>query len=355
MKTWTSIFGVSEIALRIPSIIFSLITVYIVFLIIKKISNEKKALWGAAFIAFNPLLIYYAQEARMYAMVTMLIALAVYAKIRAKKMEMYIWSFLSFATFYGSIFILLALDFFNFGLYGSILILLPLILRQYAISKTLLGDVVNWKLTLGVINLKNILLIFVKLISGRIDFIKIYLVPIIIIWWMALRSGLKNKFFLRLLVLPLIFAFAFSLKVPMMQYFRFQYLIVPLSILLAIKYKNNLLFLFIFVLFSFMYLLNSNNYREDWKSMAKELPKNIYMIGSFADPINYYRKDIKVVDIKQVKPTENNFVYIPYGETIHGFDHKKIFEGLGYVQVAEKNFRGLSFAEFAIARNVNKD
>jgi hypothetical protein len=42
---------------------------------------------------------------------------------------------------------------------------------------------------------------------------------------------------------------------------------------------------------------NKNFYREDWKSMAGDLPKSVYMIGSFADPINYYRSDIKVIDI----------------------------------------------------------
>jgi 4-amino-4-deoxy-L-arabinose transferase-like glycosyltransferase len=344
MRLWTRIFGISEIALRIPSVIFSLITVYIVYLIVKKI-NIKAALWASALVAFNPLLIYYAQETRMYAMTTMFISLAILAKVNKNKWQMYLWSFLSFCTFYGSVFILFALDIFNWGLYGAALILLPLIIKQYTMSKVFLGDVVNWNLTLGTINIKNLFLIFIKMITGRIPFIKIYILPTILIWWVGIRSGFKNKYFLRLLFLPLLLGFMFSIKIPMMQYFRFQYLIIPLSILLALKYKNSILFLFIFILFSIMYVFDSNNYREDWKTLSTNLPKDtpIYMIGSFADPINYYRKDIKIIDIKQIQPTEKEIIYLPYGEEIHGLEHNKIFENIGYKKTKEISFREISF------------
>lgn len=347
MKLWTNIFGYSEIALRMPSVIFSIITIYVVYLIVKKIKNNA-ALWAMALVAFNPLLIYYAQEARMYAMVTLLITLAIYAKIRNKKWELYLWSFLAFATFYGSVFILIAIEFFNLGLFASILVLLPLIIKQYLTSRTLLGEVVNWDLTLGVINIKNLFLIFVKLVTGRVPFVKWYILPTLLVWLVAIKSGLKNKYFLKLLILPLILAFLFSIKVPMLQYFRLQYLIIPLSILIALVGQprglplRHILIIF-FVLFSFMYVFNQNNYREDWKSMAKDLPKTVYMIGSFADPIKYYRSDIKVIDIKLNQPTEKSFVYIPYGETIHGFAHNELFAKIGYTKIREKSFREITY------------
>ena len=350
MKLWTNIFGYSEIALRMPSVIFSLITIYIVYLIVRKI-KKNAALWGMALVAFNPLLIYYAQEARMYSMVTMLITLAIYAKIRNKKWELYAWSFLAFATFYGSVFILFALDIFNWGLYGSMLILLPLIIKQYMTSRTLLGEVVNWDLTLGIINMKNLFLIFVKLVTGRVPFTKWYILPTLLVWLAALKSGLKNKYFLRLLILPLILGLLFSIKVPMLQYFRFQYLVIPLSILMAMVGQlrglplRYILIIF-FVLFSFMYVMNSNNYREDWKGISKNLPETVYMIGSFADPVKYYRGDIKIIDIKLNQPTEKSFIYIPYGEVIHGFDHKELFAKIGYKKIQEKSFREITYEEW---------
>ena len=183
------------------------------------------------------------------------------------------------------------------------------------------------------------------MVTGRVPFTKMYILPTIIIWWVAFRSGFKNKYFLRLLILPLILGFLFSIKVPMMQYFRFQYLIIPLSILVALKYKNSILFLIIFILFSLTYVMNSNNYREDWKSLVTDLPTNtpVYMIASFADPVNYYKKDIRIIDIKQIQPIEKEIIYLPYGEAIHGFEHNKIFESIGYKKIGEKSFREISF------------
>jgi hypothetical protein len=45
------------------------------------------------------------------------------------------------------------------------------------------------------------------------------------------------------------------------------------------------------------------------------------------------------VDTKTKIPTEEEIWVIPYGEVIHGVDHKKILTGLGYQKRDEKNFR----------------
>ncbi|PJA55943.1 hypothetical protein CO165_00980, partial [Candidatus Roizmanbacteria bacterium CG_4_9_14_3_um_filter_33_18] len=50
MKLWTNLFGYSEIALRMPSILFSLMTGYVVYLI--------GGVWAMAFFLFNPLIVY---------------------------------------------------------------------------------------------------------------------------------------------------------------------------------------------------------------------------------------------------------------------------------------------------------
>src|SRR3990167_11502993 len=61
-KFWTNIFGYSEIALRFPSIIFSLITGWMIYLIGKRLEGWKVGRWAAALFLFNPLIIYYSQE-----------------------------------------------------------------------------------------------------------------------------------------------------------------------------------------------------------------------------------------------------------------------------------------------------
>src|SRR3989338_6346880 len=194
MKLWTGIFGYSEAALRMPSIIFSLLTGWVIYLIGR--------LCASALFLFNPLVVYYSQEARMYMMVTFFLTGAFYFFIRlchpefisgfrnkfgmTKLRDLFSLSLfivLSFYTFYGSIFLIGA--FFLYLLYSKkyrefflsgaifflgLLAIFPLLFQQFSNSKTALAQVANWSLVLGKANLKNLLLIPVKFVVGRIDF-----------------------------------------------------------------------------------------------------------------------------------------------------------------------------------------
>lgn len=121
MKFWTNIFGYSEISLRFPSIIFSLLSGFLVYKIGSLLTDKKLGLWAAVFFLFNPLIIYYSQEARMYMMVTFFITSSFYYFLKIQKSKftlrfggqnnnskfiidiflMNIFIFLSFFTFYG--------------------------------------------------------------------------------------------------------------------------------------------------------------------------------------------------------------------------------------------------------------
>lgn len=65
---WLKIFGETDIALRMLSFVFHLLTVYFAYLLARKIFTAKFAWWVAAFTMLNPLLIYYGFELRMYSM-----------------------------------------------------------------------------------------------------------------------------------------------------------------------------------------------------------------------------------------------------------------------------------------------
>lgn len=82
ISLWSSVFGYSEIALRMPSIFFSLIAGWYIFQIGAIIRDKKIGLWAAVFFLFNPLIIYYSQEARMYMMATMFLSGALYYFLR---------------------------------------------------------------------------------------------------------------------------------------------------------------------------------------------------------------------------------------------------------------------------------
>ena len=90
---WMKIFESSEIALRSLSFIFYWGTVYLGFLFLENIfkTNIKKAFFYTLLIAINPLLLYYAFEARAYSMFAFFSALSFYAFYQ-KKSRLYLFS-----------------------------------------------------------------------------------------------------------------------------------------------------------------------------------------------------------------------------------------------------------------------
>lgn len=90
---WMKIFGSSEITLRSLSFIFFWANIYVVFLFLNnvfKIKQNKAFLYLILFI-FNPLLLYYAFEARMYSMFAFLASLSYYAFYK-KNNRLYLFS-----------------------------------------------------------------------------------------------------------------------------------------------------------------------------------------------------------------------------------------------------------------------
>lgn len=372
LKLWIIFFGTSESSLRMPSIIFSLVTIYFVYLIGKKIKNEKTGIWAAILTATNPLFLYYSQETRMYSLVTMFLSVCLYffieiinnKKINKRKIILFnLFSFLSFCSFYGSIFLLLSFGIYllikkknkllfltSIGTIISILVLSPLLKTQIYYSKLALIQVVNWKLVLGNVDLKNLLLFPLKFSIGRISFYpkKVYYLISglwsIIVFWPVLKGIIKNRIIGFLFVTPLILGTIFSFFSPLMQYFRFLYLIPIMSLGIIYGIKKNFYKYFLtigFLVFSLIYLINPVMHREDWKNLSKELKKTdtVYIIDSFSDPVKYYRNDIKIEDLKSDKISGKEITVIPYGEEIHGIDHNKKLEELGYKKTETKSFR----------------
>lgn len=72
LHLWVSLFGTSEIAIRSLSVFFSLLMVPLVALLARRLWGERAGLASAAFIAMSPFQVYYAQEARMYALLALL-------------------------------------------------------------------------------------------------------------------------------------------------------------------------------------------------------------------------------------------------------------------------------------------
>ena len=389
MKFWTSIFGYSEIVLRLPSILFSLITGWMIFKIVEGLKGKNIGLWAAALFLFNPLIIYYSQEARMYSLLTMFITLVLYylfkiitlrqcdlgkgfkftAAVNVKHsfqndnvniIFCNLFIFLSFLTFYGSIFFIVSIYLyllikkelkllFNLlpGLLLSFIIISPLLYQQFINSKIVIKEVLNWGLVLGKANIKNLLLIPIKFSIGRISFEPkilywtisglwtVFLFHLILKAMSNLRGWPKKsiRIFLWLFFVPLVEGFIASFFTPMLQYFRFIYLIPVMIILIVIGANRNwqkIIILSGFVVFSFIYLLNPIYHKEDWESLVSNLDnkKPVYMIQSSSDPIKYYNNKIEVRDLRNLQDyeLENNIQIIPYSTEIHGIKISKNFK-----------------------------
>jgi len=379
MKFWSNIFGYSEVSLRFPSIIFSLLSGFFVYKIAQFFKKKKIIFWSVVFFLFNPLIIYYSQEVRMYMMVNFFVIVSFYFFIKLQKnlqtqklvfennfLLMNLFLILSFFTFYGSIFFILAILFYflfkkqyqylilsTCYFLLSFLIISPLLYQQWVNSKISLAEVKNWSLVLGKANFKNLLLIPIKFSVGRISFY-----PKLVYWLITgfftifvffnifKNLNIKNSLEIKNLkfilfyffIFPLFLGFVISFFIPLLQYFRFIYLI-PLMSLLSVDENEktneiNVVLAIGFLFWSVLYLFFPMFHREDWKSLSYYLKSNkinqVYMIPSSSDGLRYYYSQIKIKPLQDLcqhlvipeKPGEKIYL-IPYTSSVWGLDYQQ--------------------------------
>ena len=73
MKAWADLAGVGETAFRFPSACFGLAAVGLTYALARRVASEPVSLLGALFVAVSPFHIMVSQEARMYALLGMLV------------------------------------------------------------------------------------------------------------------------------------------------------------------------------------------------------------------------------------------------------------------------------------------
>ena len=396
MDIWTSLTGYSEVMLRLPSVIFSVAAGYFVYKAARRLFPPTEhgmgaGILSAVFFLFNPLIIYYAQEARMYAFVTFLVAANFYylltlmsRKVKHSRLFFHLTLAAMFLTFYASIFyigvvILYLLYHRKYPLLvstvttvlASITIVFPLLYTQYTGSKTALEAVKNWSLVLGTVSLKNIILIPIKFTSGRISFEPKVVYYLLAAVWMALLAYLPVEAFRKkkdterpkalllgyFFLTPLVLGTVFSFISPLLQYFRFQFLLVFFSILIGVsasRLKSDIYKYAIvagFVAWSLLYLLVPQFHREDWKLLAQSLKKErepIYMIESSSDPIRYYSPSVRTKPLRDIVYGEyqgEDIVVIPYTADIHGINYSIILQGNNLCREIIP-FRGLTYEKW---------
>lgn len=145
MHYWIKLFGKSEFSVRFPSLIFGVMSIYLIFLLGKKLFNEKVGLLASYLFAVSTFNIYHSQFARLYNMLlffTLTSFLFFYEAL--EKNKKLFWSAYAFFTLVSLLLSITAL---------------PIILCQ------LVFMILFWKHYRKYINRRKILLIFTVVLS----------------------------------------------------------------------------------------------------------------------------------------------------------------------------------------------
>lgn len=111
LSPFVKIFGIGKFWVRLPSVIFGVLSVLFMYLLTKKIFNQRIALIASLILSISSYHVFYSQEARVYALFNFLSIISMYFFIRyfksTKKME----------AFYYILFTALLAYSHNFGLF----------------------------------------------------------------------------------------------------------------------------------------------------------------------------------------------------------------------------------------------
>jgi len=331
---WAHLFGNSEIAMRLPSVLLGVGTVWLVYLIAKQLLAKEslKDRWlrwlplvAAVFIATAPFHIYYSQEARMYAAGAFFTALSFYFFLRLvnqgrngfnKLTVFYILSTLAmlYCDYYGlfaffvqiiaSIFFLRkrTMEFTRNFLLISVFFLPALLLLSIQLKTGIAANEVlpGWGQLVNLSFFKALPLTFIKFALGRITIFNKQLYALIgialfVIYVLVMGQSLlikKRKLtinhqsliivFLWFLT-PVFLAWIVSFLIPNYQPFRLLLALPAFYLLLAIGVSNIIkpflrntaliLVLLVNLISLGVYYKNPYFHREDWRGLVNYIEK----------------------------------------------------------------------------------
>jgi len=376
LKIWAGLFGTGEVGLRSLSVVIGVATVYLVY----KISKSKLA---ALLLATSGLHIYYSQEARMYALATFLVCLSVFSFMKIVKQGRSgdWWKFSGIITLtaiadYLPIFILPV-----FWLYAAIkrkklnwwkkfiashiilvivmIIWSPILIRQLSSGLNVFATSPSWWQILGTASLKNLLLIPIKFILGRISIDNKLLYGLISITLCTIYFGLmflarSLKIAWLWLLVPIVGAVALAFKVSVLSYFRLLFVLPAFYLLVAAgitKLKGRWqkvalgLVLLVNLSSSIAYLFNPRFHREDWRSVAKALGSSpiVFPANSQKEALTYYGKGYQIINSDQIEKKDKEVWLSRYVWEVFDPDDtaRQEIEQLGYNKTNEYNFNGV--------------
>ncbi len=326
-RYWIKVFGDGEAVVRLTSVLFGTFSVFILFLILKKLrvmSHELQIIPLLA--ATSPLLVYYSQEARGYMLAVL--AVLVTTLLLINFLENQTWlnagllglgflfmsmshylTLLTLPVYVGYLFYKKAV---SKKVISVILIFvafwigyLPIFRSQLSVGSGVESTAPVWSEVIGQASLKSGLLLPVKFVIGRISFQPQWLygliaLGLVAVYWGSAVLSWKEEFkykwlFWGLLVFPPAAGFLVSFWLPVFSYFRFIFCLPFLYILIGLSPVNDKIkysFLIINLVLSGIYLFNPQFHRENWKGLADWLSRQnsppVYVLNEVRFPLEYY-------------------------------------------------------------------
>ena len=270
LKFWSTIFGTSEIRLRSLSVVVGVGGIYLTYLLARMLFNKKIALVSSLLLATSGLHIYFSQEARMYVLASTFVLLTIFYFVKTigdgRVGDLVLFSvflYLSVMTNYITVFIIpvfwiygylkrknkywfkkLFMSHIILGVFG--VLWLPTFLKQLSIGANVRILFPIWWATLGKTNFKDVLLVPVKFMIGRVSWDNKILygfivVSLFIFFGLLIYDGYqKHKgnqryyFVLLWLGVPYLLALVFGLWFSVFSYFRLLYLLPAFYILISL-------------------------------------------------------------------------------------------------------------------------
>ncbi len=368
IKIWVFFFGSSEVSLRLPSVIFGLGTVVFVYLISDCLFGKLVANIASFLTATSGLLIYYSQETRMYSLTTFLVAALFYFWVKRR------WFWFSALVLalglvdYLAISVILVFLVYEknrkklvlslIPLVASYVLWLPIFLKQLYGGLSNVGN--NWWNILGVLSFKNLALIPLKFVLGRISFDNKFLYflvgifSVFLFFYLFVRSVKKGKSVLLWFSFPILLGIIMSLKIPILYYFRFLFCLPAFYILVSVgltSLKRPYFWVFLALVFlvnilsSIYYLSSYKFHREDWRTALEVIGddplimhKNVHQ-----EAVIYYGKEKNLTGVKEMGDDKKVVWLSRYVWEITDLEDstRLAIEKLGFEKIEEHNFNGV--------------
>ena len=336
LKLWGEVLGFTDWVLRMLPVTLGSVLIFISYKLTYKISKEKNlAIIVSLLISSSPLLVYFSQEVRMYMLITLLAMIQIYIfSCTLEKPKWWKWlafsctNCLLFFSDYITVFLFpvfliyplirkdgklltkIIISFIPLGLLFSLWF--PMFNDQLLKNREIVNSFPGWQFIVGGATLKNLAVIWMKFVLGRISFepkliyyslVLLATAPVLISLFLAAKTFKKHLLVWLWLIIPILLGFAFSWIIPVFNYFRFIYVLPALLILVAIginSLRSQTLqrILITLVLLTnltglLIYYLDPAQSRENWRQAVSYIENqagpNDLVVFEFLEPVAPYR------------------------------------------------------------------